>query len=473
MPRSFLRRLVSVALAATAVVAMIIGLPAGTAFAHNTLLGSDPADGASFTAAPTQITWQFDNAVPLETMTVTLIDATGARSELSGSLHGPAGDTEVVTPLPTLGPGPVSLRWRLVGPDGHPITGRVDFTITGAPATTAPAAAADSPTTTILTPAPQPITETDTGEFSTPSALRWLLRYGSYLAILAAVGILLTSAGVWADAAAHPVLRRVLSRSLIATVVLAFAQVLVVASDVSGKAPWASLSSLDAAATTDAGMAYMIRIGLALLMWIVLFRYEFTYTDVYWTAVSLPGIGLLGTWAFAGHSRSMRWPAVGVATDVAHHAAAAGWIAGLAIVGWVAIPTTAPDVLVPVVRRFSRMAATCVAVLVTTGVVQTIRLVGGPGALFEADHGRYLAVKIVVLAGMLAIANVNRRRVDARLHEPSDAPRHLDALRRAVVTEFAIGLAIIGITSAMVVSPPATSTTANGGSSSTLINYIL
>jgi copper transport protein len=269
-------------------------------------------------------------------------------------------------------------------------------------------------------------------------------------------------------------LRRILSTSLIATAVLAFAQVLVVASDVSGKAPWASLGSIDAATTTDAGMAFMIRIALALAMWIVLFQYRLANSDVYWTAVSLPGIGLLATWAFAGHSRSMRWPTVGVATDVAHHAAAAGWIAGLAIVGWVAIPTTTPDVLVPVVRRFSRVAATCVAVLVITGFVQSIRLVGSPGALLDADHGRYLAVKVAILVAMLAIANANRRRVDARLHEPSDLPNHLGALRRAVVAEFAIGLVIIGITAAMVVSPPATSTTAAAPPEPpTPVNYIL
>lgn len=479
MPRTFFHRFALVAFAAFSIVAIAVGLPAGTASAHNTLLGSDPADGASLATAPTQITWQFDLAVPLETMTVTLIDATGARSELAGSVHGPAGDTEVVTPLPVLDAGPVSLRWRLVGPDGHPITGRVDFTITGAPSTaepstTAPATAADSPTTTVLTPSPESIAEADTGVFSTPSGLRWLLRYGSYLAILAAVGILLTSAWVWSDAGTHPVLRRILSTSLIATAVLAFAQALVVASDVSGKAPWASLGSIDAATTTDAGMAFMIRIALALSMWIVLFQYRLANSDVYWTAVSLPGIGLLATWAFAGHSRSMRWPAVGVATDVAHHAAAAGWIAGLAIVGWVAIPTTTPDVLVPVVRRFSQVAATCVAVLVITGVVQSIRLVGSPGALFDADHGRYLAIKVAILVAMLGIANANRRRVDARLHEPSDLPNHLGALRRAVVAEFAIGLVIIGITAAMVVSPPATSTTAAAPPEpSTPVNYIL
>jgi methionine-rich copper-binding protein CopC len=84
MPRTLFHRLAPVALAVFAIVAIAIGLPGGTASAHNTLLGSDPADGASLTTAPTQITWQFDLAVPLETMTVTLIDATGARSELSG-----------------------------------------------------------------------------------------------------------------------------------------------------------------------------------------------------------------------------------------------------------------------------------------------------------------------------------------------------------------------------------------------------
>ena len=51
-----------------------------------------------------------------------------------------AGDTEVVTPLPALQPGPVSVRWRLVGADGHPITGRVDFTVEAAVATTIVAA---------------------------------------------------------------------------------------------------------------------------------------------------------------------------------------------------------------------------------------------------------------------------------------------------------------------------------------------
>jgi len=468
MPRFTPRRLRLAVVVVCSTIAIV--LPAGRASAHNTLSSSDPADGASLAVAPAQITWMFDNSVPLDTMTVTLIDSTGARSELVGSAHGPSGDTEVITPLPPLQPGPVSLRWRLVGPDGHPITGRVDFTLS-APSATVLAATRD-----VTAPPPNGVTgaaptdaavESGDGAYTTPSAMRWVLRYTSYVAIMAAVGVLLTSAYIWSGAGTHPRLRRVLSRALFATAGLAFAQLLVVASDVSGKAPWASFGSIDAAMTTDAGMAFAIRIVLAVSMWIVLFQCRLVHPDVYWTAVSLPGLGLLATWAFAGHSRSMRWPALGVVTDVAHHAAAAAWIAGLATVGWIVIPKTAPDVLVPAVRRFSRLAAISVAVLVGTGLVQTVRLVGSPINLLDVNHGKYLVAKVLVLAVMLVIANANRRRVDTRLHDTTTLDRHLGTLRQAVVTEFAIGLVIIAVTAAMVVSPPATNVTDIGAHPST------
>jgi copper transport protein len=434
---------------------VVVAPPSPTASAHNTLVSSEPADGATVATAPTQIVWVFDKTVPLETMTVTLIDATGVRTVLSGSAHGPTGDAEVVTPLPSIGPGQVSVRWRLVGPDGHAITGRVDFSVSPPPdvaADTTTPGAATPPTSTITVEAARP--DQDDGTYSTPSFVRWGLRYVSYLAIMAVVGILLTAAFVWPGAGDHTVLRRILSRSLVATAGLALLQLLVLASDISGSRPWAAFGSIDTATTTDAGMALAIRIALATTMWLVLFRARIVHSDIRWTAVSLTGVGLLATWAFSGHSRSMRWPAIGVATDVVHHAAAATWLAGLAIVGWVVIPAASAEVLVPTVRRFSRVAAISVATLVVTGLVQTARLVGSPTDLLDAHHGRLLFAKVVVLAAMLGVANANRRRLDTRLDDPAGVARRAGALRRAVVAEFAIGLVIIGITASMVVSPP-------------------
>lgn len=464
MPRSTSRRLLLFVLVLCGALATMFGLSSDAVLAHNSLASSNPSDGATLAVAPNEIVWIFDRSVPLDTLTVTLVDASGARSDLPGSVHGAAGDTEVVTPLPVVQPGDASVRWRLVGPDGHPVTGRVDFTITQPATSAAPEVATTNPAAADATMTP-PVGDAigaagGDDVSSTPSFVRWMFRYSSYLAIMAVVGILLTSAYVWAGAGTHPLLRRILSVALLATGVLAFLQLLVIASDISGEAWLTSFGSIDAALSTDAGMALAIRIVIAIAMWLVLFQYRIDHPDVYWTAVSLPGLGLLATWAFAGHSSSMRWPEIGVVTDVAHHAAAATWITGLAIVGWIVIPTTAPNVLVVAVRCFSRVAAVSVAVLVVTGLIQTVRLVGTPMDLLDADHGRYLVAKLVVLAAMLGVANVNRRRVDTRLDDPTTIEQHLAPLRRAVVAEFAIGLAIVAITAAMVVSPPSTSESA-------------
>ena len=195
---------------------------------------------------------------------------------------------------------------------------------------------------------------------------------------------------------------------------------------------------------------------LAFALWVVVCRSTIQQSDVFWTAAAIPAIGLFGTWAFAGHSRSMRWPMVGVSADVVHHAAAASWIAGLAVVGFVAIPTLEPGALARVVRRFSTIAAWSVGLLVATGLVQAFRLVGGIGAIFDGNHGRYLAAKILVLAVMLGLANLNRQRIDRRpgVHG-TDRPGEIAALRRAIGAEFVIGLLIVALTAAMVVSTPA------------------
>ena len=223
---------------------------ASPASAHNTLVSSDPAEGAVFDVAPTQLTLTFAKSVPLETLSIELIDASGVRSDLTGSVHGPNGDTEVLTPLPALGPGAVNLRWRLVGPDGHPITGRIAFTIAAPPATTTPTTVAPvtaPPTTVVGATAPPttvpasvvstttvvvaaPTSGTSSGGFeepwSTPDGVRWLLRFSSYVAIMTIGGVLATTAFVWRGAWDHPLIRRAVTWSLATTAGAAFVQLL-------------------------------------------------------------------------------------------------------------------------------------------------------------------------------------------------------------------------------------------------------
>ena len=427
----------------------VLGLLAPPAAAHNSLVASNPADGAVLDSVPGEIVWTFAKSVPLDTLTVTLIDATGVRTEVAGSVHDAANDAVVITPLPVVDPGPLSIRWRLVSADGHAVTGRVDLTVGSTvtpadgtlPVQDAPAVIADA--------------TDDPAASSAPAWVRWTLRYVSYAAIMTVIGILLTAATVWPDARSHPILTRALSATLIATGVLALMQLVVLASDIGETSLWASIGSMGTATSTQAGMALALRFVAAVAMWVTVTRVKIRYDDIYWTAVAIPSAFLLGTWAFAGHASTMRWPAVGVVTDVVHHAAAAAWLGGLVIVAGLVMPRTAPEIAALVVRRFSTVAAVSVGVLMLTGVVQSVRLVGGPTALLSADHGRYLALKVTAVLVMVAIAAANRRRVSRYLSEPSRLRENLRPMRRAMLLEVAIGLVVLGITAAMVVSPPA------------------
>jgi putative copper export protein len=75
--------------------------------------------------------------------------------------------------------------------------------------------------------------------------------------------------------------------------------------------------------------------------------------------------------------------------------------------------------------------------------------------VFADTHGTLLVAKLVILGGMLWAAHGNRQRVFNVVRSAGAAARpDVDTLRRAMVIELVIGLVIIGITAAMVVSPP-------------------
>jgi len=435
------------------------------AFAHNSLSSSDPMDGSALDLAPTQLTLTFDKSVPLETLSIEIIDASGVRSDLTGSIHGPTGDTEVITPLPALTPGAVNLRWRLVGPDGHPITGRVGFTIAVPAPTTTVAAAIDLGTPTTLVPAVETLIANPTivnggvgfsEPWTTTDPTRWLLRLVSYMAIMTIGGVVATMFFVWTGAWKQRVMQQAVAISIGTALAAGLAQLLVVASDISGQAPWGSIASLSAALETDAGIALLARIVLLGVLGWVMFAPSRAIEAVRWNASGVIVLVLLGTWAYAGHSQSMRWALIGMPLDIAHHAAAAAWIGGLAIVGLVATKSAGREELVDIVKRFGRLAAISVGVIVGTGVIQAVRLVGSPTQLFAANHGVYRVAKLIFLGMMLKVADINRKRVSRRFQATTTAtPRVTGILRRAMGTELAVGLAVIGITAAMVVSPPA------------------
>ncbi|MEV1172870.1 copper resistance CopC family protein [Nonomuraea sp. NPDC049784] len=127
-----MRRLLTVLLLAFAAA----GVAQPAAQAHNVLIGSDPKDGATLSAAPSQVTLVFDQAVRQGYAQVGVTGADGS-SWADGSAVVAAERVSVrVKPLPA--GGSYVVGYRILSADGHPVTGKITFTLSpgaaGAPA---------------------------------------------------------------------------------------------------------------------------------------------------------------------------------------------------------------------------------------------------------------------------------------------------------------------------------------------------
>jgi methionine-rich copper-binding protein CopC len=134
-----------------------VGLAAAPASAHDELLGTDPADGATVDIAPAQVVLTFaEPAVELGTQ-VLVAGPDGATAS-----EGPVQlvDATVVQALAATRPaGQYHVDWRVTSQDGHVVSGSFAFTATSAtaptasPAVSAPTSSSDPTTATTTNPA--------------------------------------------------------------------------------------------------------------------------------------------------------------------------------------------------------------------------------------------------------------------------------------------------------------------------------
>jgi len=137
------KRLFALPLVLAAGLLFAIG-PAVPASAHTSLVGIDPAEGSTV-AAGGAITLSFSETLLTIGAEVTVTDASGAATKLDVTFPTTA-SAHVV--LPSMSAGNLTLAWRVVASDGHPVEGTLAY-VADAPAKTTPspsASAAPSPT---------------------------------------------------------------------------------------------------------------------------------------------------------------------------------------------------------------------------------------------------------------------------------------------------------------------------------------
>jgi methionine-rich copper-binding protein CopC len=99
---------------------------AGPATAHSLLLESEPAAGATLTAAPRELMLRFNNRIEKSLSRVRVLDERGVAQMLVVTVDGGPAD-RLTAGMPPLGPGRWRVEWQVLSKDGHVVAGRFEF----------------------------------------------------------------------------------------------------------------------------------------------------------------------------------------------------------------------------------------------------------------------------------------------------------------------------------------------------------
>ena len=401
-------------LAALATLLLVVGFATG-ASAHAALVAVEPASGSMLAIAPKVVELRFNEAVTPGA--ILLIDGAGrARDDARVTA---SGETISVAMPPDLPQGTAVVSYRVISEDGHPVSGSVIFSIGMPSATKAPAIV-------------------DGGL----NALIWLARVGLYLGLFVGVG------GVFfARWVAWSMIRMTVPRVALAIGILGAAASLgALGLDLLGLPPaaLATVAPWRVAFATSAGPALLVAIA-AMLLALMALRSAWYARAL--SIIALVGVGL--SLAMTGHAATAPPEALTRPAIFLHGLGATIWIGALApLVALVSRPTSAT---LPVVNRFSRIAALAVGVLALTGLALAIVQLEKPVALVETRYGLILSIKLALVTGLLALAALNRFRLTpalAREHEGTPA------LKRSILLEGAIALAILAVVAGWRFTPP-------------------
>ena len=140
-----------------------------------------------------------------------------------------------------------------------------------------------------------------------------------------------------------------------------------------------------------------------------------------WLEITAAGLAaaFAGALAWSGHAAGGLGDEAVIhpAADVLHLIAAAAWVGALLPLIVLFAAAGADDASLKMARtattRFSILGIASVGTLTATGIVNTYYLAGSVSALLHTDYGRLLLIKIALFLAMVAVAAVNRFRLDA------------------------------------------------------------
>ena len=429
-----------------AVVIFVAGLSwSGPVSAHADLVEATPGNQSVLDESPPEIVLTFSEVIDPIEPALRVVDADGNDVDLGTADQSRGDNTLGLTVDETLSDGTYVVAWQALSADSHNIRGAFTFSVGEATATRSGlvdelfATSDNSPAGAV----PLAI-----GRFASYAGIAVLL--GGLFAVIALarpqlstrrVGRLLM-VGVAAGAAG--------------TAAMISAQASVIGSSV---LDWSTVAS------TRSGQWWVLRFAaIVAFVPFVVWRHRLA-SRVGGVATTVAGLGLLAVVSAGGHGVTGRWVPLGYSATVAHLAAMTIWAGGLTLLIF-GLPRSQ---FWETANRFSPWALGSVAGLAVSGSINGWRQVGGLGGITDSSYGRWLIVKIALVAIVVATAAITRRLLGrSNVATPAEfalsaapGPRAASAdsntssaLRKSVVVEV-VGIAfVIAATSGLVNSPP-------------------
>jgi copper transport protein len=408
------------------------------AAAHVTLQSAEPATQSRLDKPPSEIRLRFSQPVTVTSNAITVLAPDG--TVLSGTVTMEDDGHVVVAPVSrlVLGRG-YTVRWRVIGADGHSPAGVFTFGV-----------GVDAPPPTDAVGA--------SGTTWRDDAARW--------ALFAALSLLIGPLVVRLLVLRGPVPDRLERRFQLVGVVAAFlvvdvgiAAFVLRASNALqlplGDLPYADLQPF--AEKTRFGVAFLVMtVGFGIVAALLLVGWVFDRLELRWPALVL-SLALVSGLSLSGHQATEpNATRLAEAADWLHLVAASVWVGGLAALTFVVWP------LAPSLRRtaflgFARLAVVLVAAMVLAGAYLALLRLPEPSDLWETHYGRFLLLKLAIVALALAWGAVHHVVVRPRL-AAGDEPNVRPSLLGEAAVAFAVLLAAAILTN--VAPPPADRTPA-------------
>jgi copper transport protein len=380
---------------------VLIGLLAfQTAWAHATLVRSDPAANSGLVTAPAEIRLWFSEPVEPQFSGFTLLESSGKTIDTLTSQVDPADAKQMFMQSGSLPGGLFTVVWHVVSAaDGHATQGSFAFTI----GNDASATGTSTPTAEII------------------PADNALIRWFNLLSMSLAMGSIGFVLFVWTPAIQNqsgPLERRMNRLIWAGWVLLGVASVLMLLLQVSLAAQVSILSAISHPALmqvvtkTRFGTLWLVRMTLWLLLGLEIFLATVQKNRAFYWLALVFGSALLLTTSLFSHANAAQDSASAVLNDWLHLTMTALWIGGL--VQFLNVFSLVRRTITPVlptfdklVGYFSNFARVVVAGLIITGLYAAWLQVGSVEALVSTLYGQALLVKLVLILPLLGVAGIN------------------------------------------------------------------